>query len=68
MACGHGHAHLIVFAHACGYYSRVATNRGAVSIRINTVVAMVSDQVNTVYGMMERTDVPYIHIYIPYGG
>ena len=25
MACYRGHAHLIVFAHACGYYSRAAT-------------------------------------------
>ena len=32
------HAHVIVFAHACGYYLRAATNRGAASIRINTVL------------------------------
>ena len=32
-----GYTHLIVFTHACGYYSRVATIRGAASIRINTV-------------------------------
>ena len=38
MACDRGHAHLIVFAHVCGYYSRAATNRGAASIRINTVI------------------------------
>ena len=25
MACYHGHTHLIVFAHVCGYYSRAAT-------------------------------------------
>ena len=31
MACDHGYAHLIVFMHACGYYSRAATNRGAPS-------------------------------------
>ena len=37
MACDRDHAHLLVFAHACGYYSRAATNRGATSIRINTV-------------------------------
>ena len=24
-ACDHSHAHLIVYAHACGYYSRAAT-------------------------------------------
>ena len=34
-ACDCGHSHLIVFAHVCGYYSRAATIRGAVSIRIN---------------------------------
>ncbi len=43
MACVHGHTHLIVSAHACGYYSthnlREATNQGAASIRVNTVVA-----------------------------
>ena len=32
-----GYTHLVKFAHACGYYSRVATIRGATSIRINTV-------------------------------
>ena len=37
MACERGHTHLIVFTHACGYYSRAATIRGAASIRINTV-------------------------------
>ena len=25
MACERGHTHLIVFTHACGYYSRAAT-------------------------------------------
>ena len=25
VACDRGHTHLIVFAHVCGYYSRVAT-------------------------------------------
>ena len=37
MLCERGHTHLIVFMHACGYYSRAATIRGAASIRINTV-------------------------------
>ena len=25
MACERGHTHLVVFTHACGYYSRAAT-------------------------------------------
>ena len=37
MACYHSHAHLIVFTHACGYYSRVATYQDTVSIQINAV-------------------------------
>ena len=37
MACERGHTHFIVFTHACGYYSRAATIRGAASIRISTV-------------------------------
>ena len=45
MACDRDHTHLVVFAHACGYYSRVATytNRGAAPIRINTVVVFQSN-------------------------
>ena len=35
--CDSGHTHLIVFVHACGYYLRMATIRGAASIRINMV-------------------------------
>ena len=35
MARDHGHTHLIVFVHVCGYYLRVATNQGTISI--NTV-------------------------------
>ena len=35
--CDCGHTHLVKFTHACGYYSRVATIRGAASIQINTV-------------------------------
>ena len=33
MAFESGHAHLIVFMHACSYYLRAATNQGAASIR-----------------------------------
>ena len=32
MSWERGHTHLIVFTHACGYYSRAATIRGAASI------------------------------------
>ena len=67
MACGRNHAHLIVFAHACGYYSRaatisfvelhvrllysrVATNLGTASIRINTVhPSLVGKLIYTIY-------------------
>ena len=37
MACARDHAHLIVFAHVCGYYSKAATIGGMASIRINMV-------------------------------
>ena len=39
MACDRGHVHLVVFAHACGHYSRAATNWGVTSIQISTAIA-----------------------------
>ena len=39
--------HLIVFAHACSYYSRAATNRGAASIQTNTVNTHVDTYVHS---------------------
>ena len=39
MVSERGYTRLIVFTHACGYYSRAATIRGAASIRINTVLS-----------------------------
>ena len=44
MACDRGHTHSIVFVHACGYYSRAATNWGAASIRMNTVYVTVYEK------------------------
>ena len=38
MAHDRGHTHPIVFAHACGYYLRAATNQDVASIQIKTVI------------------------------
>ena len=38
MACDHGHTHLFVLVHACGYYSRAVTDRGGAFILVSNSI------------------------------